>query len=298
MFTSLRSIARQPSWFRPPGLSTSTLLPLYGVDARSVRRFRIVPGVLRIELGSLRIGEATVRRSWVGDVVLGPGWLRYSGLVTSTDRHAHHAVQVIDAAEPVTIIGNDDEAVTTDRAIIPADREHQLKASGQHAVMTYLEPSLVIVHSGHRPAEWAGGARSLGPRSTNMPAEDHVGALLLRIGSPVGTVDDDLVTAAAAEVRRRLPGPIRLTEVAAALAISPSRLTHRFTAGEGIPLGRWVLWERLRLAAIAIASSSDLTAAAHAAGFADSSHLHRTFRRMFGIAPSQLSRVARWSVHG
>lgn len=35
-------------------------------------------------------------------------------------------------------------------------------------------------------------------------------------------------------------------------------------------------------------SGSSLTEAAHAAGFADSAHFSRTFRRMFGVAPASL----------
>jgi AraC-like DNA-binding protein len=36
------------------------------------------------------------------------------------------------------------------------------------------------------------------------------------------------------------------------------------------------------------AAGGSLTDAAHEAGFADSAHLSRTFRRMFGVAPSSL----------
>lgn len=41
---------------------------------------------------------------------------------------------------------------------------------------------------------------------------------------------------------------------------------------------------------------SSLTEAAHVAGFADSAHLSRTFRSMFGIAPSFMFERSRLSV--
>lgn len=232
---------------------------------------------------------------WVGDLVLGPDWLRYTGPVVSTDRHAHHAVQIIDAAEPVTLIGADAEEATC-LAIIPADAEHEFRATGQHAVLTYLEPTLVVVEGGIRPADWSRIARSLALDVGPGSPEEDVRLLLQKVGAGSKTVEDALMAMAVEEVRGRLPGTIRLSEIAAALAMSPSRLTHRFTAARGIPLSRWVLWERLHLAAAAIATKSDLTTAAHAAGFADSSHLHRTFRRMFGVAPSDVASVARWTV--
>ena len=53
---------------------------------------------------------------------------------------------------------------------------------------------------------------------------------------------------------------------------------------------------RLERAAGELAHGRTLTEAAHAAGFADSAHLSRVFRRMFGIAPSDVTAVARWHV--
>ena len=49
-----------------------------------------------------------------------------------------------------------------------------------------------------------------------------------------------------------------------------------------------MLWLRLERAVAVFAAGGSLTDAAHAAGFADSAHLSRTFRRMFGLAPSSL----------
>ena len=75
----------------------------------------------------------------------------------------------------------------------------------------------------------------------------------------------------------------------------PHEAVHRRSArhlsgGVGLPLRRYLLWLRLQDAVQAIAAGAPLTDAAHAAGFADSAHLSRTFRRMFGITPSDLAR--------
>jgi AraC-like DNA-binding protein len=57
-----------------------------------------------------------------------------------------------------------------------------------------------------------------------------------------------------------------------------------------------VLWLRLRIAITRVQAGDDLTVAAHAAGFADSAHLTRTCRDMFGLPPSLLSRHVSWDI--
>jgi AraC family transcriptional regulator len=108
--------------------------------------------------------------------------------------------------------------------------------------------------------------------------------------------DDALITRVVAFIRRSLYGPITLAAVAKVVHRSPSRLAHRFTEATGVPLRRYVLWCRLRMAADAAMRGASLTEAAHLAGFADSAHLSRTFRAMFGVAPSLLFKPGQASV--
>jgi AraC-like DNA-binding protein len=79
-----------------------------------------------------------------------------------------------------------------------------------------------------------------------------------------------------------------LEALAQSVELSPGRLMHAFTESVGLPLRPYLAWLKLQRAAAAIVSGMPLTDAAHAAGFADAAHMTRTFRRMFGVAPSAL----------
>jgi len=50
----------------------------------------------------------------------------------------------------------------------------------------------------------------------------------------------------------------------------------------------YVLWRRLLQVWTLLMRGETLAGAAHAAGFADSAHLSRTARSMFGLAPSTM----------
>lgn len=84
-----------------------------------------------------------------------------------------------------------------------------------------------------------------------------------------------------------------LEALAKRVKLSPSRLMHVFTESVGIPLRPYLLWLKLQRAATLIVNGRPLTEAAFAAGFADAAHMSRTFKRMFGMAPSMLQQRSR-----
>lgn len=93
----------------------------------------------------------------------------------------------------------------------------------------------------------------------------------------------------ALEILRNAPDNLISAEtVAGEIALSPSRFAHLFRAEVGLPVRRYLMWMRLRNAVRMLGGGDSLTTVAHAAGFADSAHLTRTFKRMFGIAPSDI----------
>jgi AraC-like DNA-binding protein len=69
-----------------------------------------------------------------------------------------------------------------------------------------------------------------------------------------------------------------------------SRTSHLLKEQVGLPFSRYMLWRKLTRAMVAIASERTISAAAHAADFADAAHLTRTFYQMVGPAGQ-----SRWS---
>ncbi|RXR25215.1 AraC family transcriptional regulator [Sphingobium fluviale] len=85
---------------------------------------------------------------------------------------------------------------------------------------------------------------------------------------------------------------VPLEQVARAAGLSMGRFRHLFRAQIGMPLKSYLLWRKLQRAIESLASDNSLTRAAHIAGFADSAHLSRTFKRTFGLSPNDLNKKA------
>jgi AraC-like DNA-binding protein len=99
---------------------------------------------------------------------------------------------------------------------------------------------------------------------------------------------DPRVLAAIDYLRQRVDQPVTLAEVAQAANLSAERFRHLFVQETGMPLRTYVLWRRLLHVWTLLAGGETLAGAAHGAGFADSAHLSRTARTMFGLPPSVL----------
>jgi AraC-like DNA-binding protein len=102
------------------------------------------------------------------------------------------------------------------------------------------------------------------------------------------TPSDARVLAAIEYIRQRIETPITLPAVAKVAHLSPGRFRHLFVEETGMPLRTYVLWRRLLKVWTLLMQGQTLSEAAHAVGFADSAHLSRTSRTMFGTTPSAL----------
>jgi AraC-like DNA-binding protein len=110
-----------------------------------------------------------------------------------------------------------------------------------------------------------------------------------RGGSPTPAVDPR-VAIAAEYVRRNISGKISLGELSRTVHLSPSRFAHLFSEQIGMPVRKYVLWQRMKRAIAAALSGDDLSRAAREGGFADAAHFSRTVSAMFGVPPSAIIR--------
>ncbi len=245
--------------------------------------------------------------SWRGHVFLEAGWLLYDGPIAPTTSHAHHAFQIVLVSDPpLRIVAGTVELEVT-RCVIPPDASHAFASAAPRAVLLYVAPeSREGRQLGRRlaedvaPSAWIHAATDLAAGTTPIISwvearrvRDDVIARLVpeeTRAQPWPPVIQRLVTT----LPERLDAPLRFAAIALELDVSESRLAHLITEHLGVPFRPYVLWLRLQRAAAELAHGRSLTEAAHHAGFADGAHLSRVFRRMFGIAPSELSAFAQW----
>ena len=86
--------------------------------------------------------------------------------------------------------------------------------------------------------------------------------------------------------------PIRLDEVANAVRMSTSHFSHAFSGSVGEPPARYLRRYRVKRAQeMMLSTRKSLSEIALNCGFADQSHLTRTFRRMVGVSPAAWRRT-------
>lgn len=227
-------------------------------------------------------------------VYVWPQRLLMLGPVFATAQHTHHAAQIAFGLDGPVVFEGPRGVHHADMLLISPNTPHAHSAFGVSAFL-YLEPeSIEWAHFPGRekirlaPLPFKPRLRPIARRAASGDAVAARSLVDVLIGRPASSVlpDDALVSRAIELICRSLDRPIALEDLAKAVHRSPSRFAHRFREATGMPLRRYVLWRRLRAAGEAAMRGSSLTEAAHQAGFADSAHLTRTFRAMFGIAPT------------
>jgi AraC-like DNA-binding protein len=235
-------------------------------------------------------------------ILRAPPGVRYP----KTDVHSHHVIQVTLAlTERVDFDGEAGRVSSVAMAIAP-DSPHAFEGTG-------LVAHLFVAPDGQVGRDIARGLFSK-ESMVSIPAcqlGDFPARLRATFEAPLHT-DDDLralgqgligqlagggVRAEAPDLRikkliawvtARLDQAVNLGDAAALLGLSLGRTRHLFVQQTGLPFRTYLLWLRLVRAVEIFSSGASLTEAAHGAGFADSAHLSRTFRRMFGIVAASL----------
>lgn len=224
-----------------------------------------------------------------------PGRLYFHGEIGPAAAHSHRVVQVLVAAEPFVLSGADGVARSCRAAIVPSGARHAIGGPPTRGFLALVEPSSALGRS-----LTAVGTSCLDPPELpgdGAPLVETVDGILRGLAGTMvpGPVEDHPALMEAVRIIvAALPARLRIAEVARRAHLSESRLAHLFAERLGLTFRAHVRWERVRLALGMLSRGESLSHVAHAAGFADAAHLSRTFRAMFGSAPSELIRGVVW----
>jgi AraC-like DNA-binding protein len=221
--------------------------------------------------------------------------------------HSHHAIQITVSLAGSLLLATEDRAIAAPAVAVAADARHRFEADGV-MVFVFVEPE-----------SRAGRALGTALFGSGPLAELPLDRVLTALEPLLATFDagleperllragEDALAALVPAGEAALPDPrVRriidhaatnfdpsLTRAAACAGVylSPSRLRHLFVEQTGLAYKTYVLWLRLVRALQVYAEGRNLTEAAHAAGFADSAHFSRAFKRNFGLPATTLTRI-------
>lgn len=185
--------------------------------------------------------------------------------------------------------------------------------------IVYLEPAVLAAHGASRPEDTCitrpvlqdgDLAQALGRMLHLLASSCGVSASALALDEALAGVCARLLarhasrparpSAAAPALARvrecladRLADPPRLAELAALAGVGPFALLRGFKQAYGVPPHAWLVQQRAERARALVALGAGLADAAHAAGYADQSHMTRHFTRQFGFTPAAWQQAAR-----
>ncbi|WP_202361573.1 helix-turn-helix transcriptional regulator [Mesorhizobium sp. 131-3-5] len=243
----------------------------------------------------------------IGRVIFWTGGSLWMGqAIAPIELHSHHAIQAcIGLPDQIQLrTGDTIPWASYSCAVVPPNLPHAFQAPGKMVANIFCEPESSL---GRGLLRRFGRERIMGVSALEIARP----ARTLRLAFDDGHSDDDLEDAAldilyslsgsvpARPVDRRinltiafisanLTESLSLLTVASHVELSSGRFRHLFVEETGISFRSYLLWTRLNRALELGFGGASWTDAAHAANFADSAHLSRSARRMYGIAPSSI----------
>lgn len=248
--------------------------------------------------GRAKLGMAQGVSVWVLEAPAGFG---------DSHVHAHHAIQITVSLSGALMLA---DATTTLRApaiAVAADAPHRFEGDGL-LIFIFVEPEsragraldrMLFAGAPLTAIDGEALAPVLAPLSATfeagLSAQDllaagHAAVQRLAPGGPV-PLPDARIRRVIEQAAVRLDGSLENAAAAAGVHLSPSRLRHLFVEQTGLAFKTYQLWLRLVRAIDVYAQGKSLTEAAHEAGFSDSAHFSRTFKRTFGLPATTLERL-------
>ena len=208
----------------------------------------------------------------------------WSGSVGDAVSHRHFAAQAVFSDTPIRLLDSRGALVEGRCLLIEPNVPHQLLPSAA-AELFYVEPTIAFGPPDRLRERIPDDACIV----SDAREESFWNMWMTRAARPPM---DERVETILGEIDNLLPlGAVRLADVSRYAPLSIGRLRHLFSAEIGMPFQRYVLWRRMRVAFDRLLGGTNVTDAAHDAGFADAAHFSRTIKTMFGIRAGDIFRA-------
>ncbi len=236
----------------------------------------------------------------------------YFGVEVSPAVHQHKALQIsVSLGPPLRVRSRADDPYSEQQSFIASPNvPHQFERTGTPVFLLYCESRVLADFARHLSITSGSSLPALPEHSLNaiLPVlqasgghirDEQTGHAIYShiLKTLIGSVSEEAREDPRIAVARSLVTPELLSResrpaerLAASVHLSPSRFRHLFRSETGVSVQSYLLWKRLITALVANAQGLSLTDAALRAGFADSAHLSRVCRSMFGMQPSRVFR--------
>jgi AraC-like DNA-binding protein len=220
--------------------------------------------------------------------------------------HAHHAIQITIALSGTLMLADERIELAARCLAVAADAPHRIESRGVLGFV-FVEPEsplgrilsarlfadgrLAAIEDGH----FLEALQALSGAFDGLSRDDLLvmaeRALAFLVPLPAAATPDARIDRIIERATMHPDRPLTETAAAAGVYLSPERLRHLFVEETGLAFKTYLLWRRLVRALDHYATGASLTEAAHAAGFADSAHFSRAFKRTFGLPATTLTRI-------
>jgi len=226
-------------------------------------------------------------------IVWGPGY--------KASAHRHHCIQLVMALTGTLRIrrGREDAWLRCGAALVRPDAVHEVDARSTAVLIAFVDAeselgsalgdrikSDIFAIPSNQLARWR---VRLGNNLSEERVDRWARTELLRKRRAVRIHPKVRRVVEYLRSRVGISDDFSLETLARISGLSQTRLMHVFTESVGVPLRPYILWLRLQHASCDLINGLTVTQAAHNAGFSDAAHLTRTFRRMLGSTPTELS---------
>lgn len=119
-------------------------------------------------------------------------------------------------------------------------------------------------------------------------AQSIISELKMLCGQTEAEKIDDRVRKSVNYIKHNIEYKITIQELSRVAGLSESRLAHLFRQQIGMPIRKYVLWQRMKHSFATTQNGFSLTEAALHGGFADAAHFTRTVSAIFGASPTEI----------